>query len=405
MEHLREYKKIVGKEVIDEIKTKARHFSNSHILFINSTYQGGGVAELLNTLVPLLNDAGIKLGWRVLQGSQDFFLVTKNFHNALQNQKIKLTEAKKKIYYQTNKRYAGFTHIEHDLVDLVVVHDPQPLPLIKFYKKKQPWIFRCHIDLSEPDLRVWEYLKSYIKEYDNMVVSTKDYIRNDLKIPQSVIYPAIDPLSAKNKKLSNAIVKKYLKKYNIDYSKPIISQISRFDKWKDPVGVIKIFENVRKKYDCQLVLLGSLASDDPEGQTIFEQVRKVANNSKYKKDIKLILVNSDILVNCLQTASKVVIQKSIKEGFGLTVSEALFKGTPVVASRVGGIPLQVIDGVNGFLHEPNDIKGFSESVLKILKDEKLRENLGKIGHEHVKENFLITRLMLDWLNLFKRYLV
>ena len=280
-----------------------------------------------------------------------------------------------------------------------MVHDPQPLPLIDFYPKKQPWIFRCHIDLSAPNPSVWNYLEYFIKKYDHFVVSLEKYKQN-IPVPQSVIYPAIDPLTPKNKKASEDDVSKYMQKYDIDQTRPIISQISRFDKWKDPLGVLDVFHMVRKKMDCQLVLLGSMASDDPEGQKIFQQVQAKVKKSMYENDIKLLLLENDFLVNCLQTASSIVIQKSLREGFGLTVSEALYKGTPVVASNVGGIPSQVIDGENGFLLEPKDYTGFSEAILRLLKDSALREKLGRNGKEHVKKNFLVTRLLSDWLDLF-----
>ena len=403
--NLKDYRKIVGKEVIDEIYSKAEKFSNKHIVCISSTYQGGGVAELLNNLVFLFDEIGIDFGWRILHGSPDFFGITKKFHNALQGENINLSDRKKDIYCDTNRRFSTFTHLcnRHAYHDLVIVHDPQPLPLINFYKKNQPWIFRLHIDISHPNLKMWNYLKPFIEKYDCLVISKEEY-RKKLSIPQNIIYPAIDPLSQKNRFISEKVVDKYLDKYGIHNNRPIISQVSRFDKWKDPLGVIKIFEYVRKRVNCQLVLLGSLAADDPEGQSLFKKVEKKAEKSKYHRDIKVILVENDILVNALQRASSVVIQKSIREGFGLTVSEALFKGTPVVASKVGGIPLQVIDSENGYLHEPDDIKSFGESVIKLLKDESLRTRFGSKGYLHVKDNFLITRLLLDWLNLFEKYI-
>jgi len=228
----------------------------------------------------------------------------------------------------------------------------------------------------------------------------------DLTMPQSIIHPAIDPLSPKNLPLSEKTIEKHLTKFDIDRKKPTISQISRFDKWKDPTGVIKIFEMVREKTDCQLVLVGSMAPDDPEAQKILAETKETAKKSKHSKDIKIIvagksrLPDNDVLVNAVQTASDVVIQKSLKEGFGLTISEALYKETAVVASNVGGIPLQVIDGVNGFLHEPKDLKAFSNSILRLLKDEKLRKEFGINGKKHVKENFLITRLLSNYLELF-----
>ncbi len=398
----KEYEKIVGKEVMDKIKEKIEKLTDKHILFINSTFNGGGVAEMLNSMVPLFNQLGLRLGWRVLHGNDDFFMVTKGLHNALQGGKMHLTKRKKELYYETNKRFSIYTHIDHDLV---VVHDPQPMAMIDFYKKKQPWISRLHIDLSNPNKKVWDYLKQFLVKYDRIVVSHKDYIRNDIDVPYSIVYPAIDPLTIKNKPIRENTIKKYLSRYGIDRDKPIITQISRFDKWKDPVGVIKVFERVREKINSKLVLLGSLASDDPEGQMIFQKVEKAVEKSKYKKDIHILLVHSDILVNSLQRASDVILQKSLKEGFGLTVSEALYKGTPVVASKVGGIPLQIKDGYNGFLFEPKDYRGFAKGITKLVEDEHLRKTMGEHGREFVKKNFLITRLMNDWLDIFSEYLL
>lgn len=400
--NLSNYGHIVGKQVIDKIHAEAEKLSGKHITCVNSTYQGGGVAEILNSIVPMFDQVGVDFGWRILHGTPDFFTITKKFHNALQGDPINLSRRKKDIYYETNERFSMFTHLEQH--DLVIIHDPQPLPLISFYKKTQPWIFRCHIDISNPNKEVWDYLKGFIQKYDHFVVSLPEFKKDDLNIPQSVIPPAIDPLAAKNKPVSEIKISKYLDKFGIDRKKPIISQVSRFDPWKDPVGVVKVFERVRKKMSCQLVLLGQFATDDPEGQKIFQSLQKKVDKSPFKSDIKLVVVDSAFLVNCLQRASLVVIQKSLKEGFGLTVTEALYKGTPVVASKVGGIPLQVIDGENGFLHSPRDLDGFSSSIIKLLKDEKLRATMGKAGKEHVKKNFLITRLMLDWLYLMNKVL-
>ena len=400
--NLSSYAKIVGKQQIDEINAEAEKLSGKHITCVNSTFQGGGVAEILNSLVPLFDQVGVDFGWRILHGTPDFFTITKKFHNALQGSPINLSKRKKDIYFDTNRRFSTFTHLEKH--DLVIIHDPQPLPLISFYKKTQPWIFRCHIDISNPNKEVWNYLKGFLQKYDYFVVSLPEYKKDDLNISQSVIHPAIDPVTAKNKPVSETKITKYLEKFGIDRKKPIISQISRFDPWKDPIGVVKIFERVRKKMDCQLVLLGQFATDDPEGHKILLSLQKKVDKSAHKHDIKLLVVDNAFLVNCLQRASSVVIQKSLKEGFGLTVAEALYKGTPVVASKVGGIPLQVLDGVNGFLHSPHDLKGFSDSVIKLLKDEKLRDTLGKAGKEHVKKSFLITRLMLDWLHLMNKVL-
>ncbi len=395
-----DYIKIIGRKNFDNLREKVDRLSGKHLVCISSTYNGGGVAEILDSAITFLNQMGLEVGWRIFHGSPDFFTVTKKFHNALQGEKINLSEQKKRIYYDVNRRFSIITHIEHDLV---MVHDPQPLPLIDFYHKTCPWIFRCHIDLSMPNQEVWNYLKHFILKYDHFVVSLDAY-KQDLQIPQTVIHPAIDPLTSKNKEVSEEDVNKYLRKFDIDRERPIISEISRFDKWKDPMGLLDVFEMVRNKMDCQLVILGSLAADDPEGQGIYQKVHEKVKKSRYENDIKLILMDNDFLVNCIQRASSVVVQKSIKEGFGLTVSEALYKGTPVVASNVGGIPIQVIDGYDGFLHEPKDYSGFSRSIIKLLKDDKLRKKFGENGKEHVKKNFLITRLISDWLTLFENAL-
>lgn len=399
--NLTQYKAIVGDAIVDEIYENASHLKDKHVVCISSTYQGGGVAEMLNSMVPMFDDVGLEFGWRILHGTPDFFTITKKFHNALQGDKVNLSDRKKQIYYETNRRFAKFTHLNHSLV---VVHDPQPLPLIDFYEKTQPWILRLHIDITKPNHEIWEYLKGYMKKYDHVVVSHEDYKKKDLKVPQSIIFPTIDPLTIKNKPISVNTINTYLTKYGVKPDKPIVSQVSRFDKFKDPKGVLKIFEKVRKEIDCQLILLGSLATDDPEGQKIFEDVKKTAERSSFREDIHLLLVDNDILVNAVQSASTVVIQKSLREGFGLVVSEALYKKTPVVASNVGGIPFQVIDGETGFLHDPKDVNGFAGSVIRLLNDDMLREELGAKGHTHVRDNFLITRLMLDWLKLFEQYI-
>jgi trehalose synthase len=403
MNDVKNYRKILGDEVIDNLCTKAEKLSDKHILTINSTYIEGGITEILTSIIPLFNKIGIKMGWRAIHGTRDFFITSKKFHDAIEGvKKINFSKNKKKLYYETNKKFSTYTHIDHDLV---ITHDVQPLALVDFYEKKQPWVFRFHADISSPEPDVWSYLKGFLEKYDHMVVSNKSYVRKDFGISQSVIPPAIDPLSLKNMPVKETTVQRYLTKYGISTEKPLISQMARFNKLKDQTGLIRVFNKIRKKVDCQLVLLGFLALDNVEGQKTFEKVEKMAAKSKYSDDIKPILVNSEILVNCLQRASSVVVLKSFEEGFGLVVTESLYKGTPVVASNVGGIPLQVIDGVNGFLHEPTNVQGFCDSIVKIVKDKKLRDELGKNGQEHVKKNFLIDRLMSDWIDLFTKYLV
>ena len=307
---------------------------------------------------------------------------------------------KKKIIIQINEEFSTYTHIDHYCV---IVHDPQPLPLISFYKKVHPWIWRCHVDLSHPTKELWDFLKSFVLTYDVEVVSHKNYSAK-LAMQRNVIRPGIDPLSSKNLELTDKEISKYLNKFKIPTDKPLITQVSRFDKWKDPVGVINIYELLRKKIDCRLVLCGNMASDDPEGLKIFEQVRRKGNHLIEKGDLILSTLENNILVNALQRKSKVIIQKSLREGFGLTVTEAMWKETPVVASNVGGIPLQIEDGENGFLIEPNDIETFAEKIVEIFKKPQLAEKIGKEAKETVRQNFLITRILQDYLDLLSAIL-
>ena len=396
MRSLEEYRGIIGDEVISSIYRKARRLYGVGVLHINSTYVGGGVAEMLTSLVPLMNDVGLQADWRTFHGSPDFFTVTKKFHNALQGDKINLTENKKKVYLQTNENFSTYCHLNHNFI---IVHDPQPLPLIKFYKKKQPWIWRCHIDLTNPNRALWEFLKKFLLRYDIIILSSEKYKRKDLPVEQRIIYPAIDPLSPKNMELSEKTIRNYLKKFNIPTDKPIITQISRFDKWKDPEGVLEVYKMVKEEVNARLVLCGSMAPDDPEGWAVLERVRRKAKKLVEKGDVILINSENSILVNVLQRVSSAVIQKSLREGFALVVTEAIWKGTPVVASNVGGIPLQIKDGENGFLVEPTDLKGFAERLIDLLKNPKLAREMGKRGKEMARKNFLITRLLSDYLDL------
>jgi len=393
---LDKYQEIIGDTYFQKIHDEASSLSEKTVAHINSTYQGGGVAEILNSLVILLNDVGIKTDWRVLHGDLDFFTITKKFHNALQGDKINFTNKKKELYFINNVNNAIFTHFNHDFV---VVHDPQPLPIITCYENRKSWIWRCHIDITSPYQPLWRYLKSFIVNYDMMIISMEKFRDKDAEanIPYKIIKPSIDPLTIKNKDISKDTIQRYLRKSGIEIDKPIISQISRFDKWKDPEGMVKIFHHIKEKIDCQLILVGSMATDDPEGQEVFENLEKTVEN---EKDIHLIINAPDIVINAIQRASSVVIQKSIKEGFAITVSEALWKKTPVVASNVGGIPSQIIDGKNGFLLDPMDYQGFAEKIIYLLKNPKIAKQMGEFGKQHVKDNFLITRHLLDYIQLF-----
>ena len=328
------YYDIVGDKVISSIYKRMRNLYGKHVLNINSTYIGGGVAEILSSLVPLMNDVGMEAGWRTVHGNIDFYGITKKFHNALQGEKINFSDMKKSQYEKVNLNFSSYTHINNH--DFVVIHDPQPLPLIKFYKKRQPWIWRCHIDLSTPDKDLWSYLKNFIIKYDIVIVSSEKYMSKDLPLEYRIITPAIDPLTSKNKDISDSVIEKHFKKYGVPTDKPLITQISRFDKWKDPLGVVDVFKKVKEKIDCRLVLCGNMATDDPEGLAIFEKIKHSAQKLIDNKDIILLTVENSILVNALQRNSAVVIQKSLREGFGLTVTEALWKETPVVTTNVRG---------------------------------------------------------------------
>lgn len=395
---LTDYREIVGDAKIAEIYRKGRKISKKHILHISSTPYGGGVAEILRSMIPLMNDLSIDVGWRTIIGSPDFFRVTKKFHNALHGDPISLTRKKIEVYEKTNLVFAKFTHVDHDLV---VVHDPQPLALIKFYKKKQPWIWRCHVDLSRPNRKLWSYLKGFVLQYDTVVYQMEEFAARGVPGDYRIIRASIDPLSMKNMPLSKSTVSKYLRKTGIDPKRPIISQISRFDKWKDQIGVLDVFDRIRKEMDCQLLLVGNVALDDPEGQEVYE---RLILKTRKRKDVRVIVGAHDIMVNAIQRASDVILQKSIREGFGLTVSEALWKETPVVASNVGGIPAQVIDGETGYLVDPYDHDGMAKKVMDLLSSKSLREKMGARGRQHVKENFLITRHIEDWIDLWTEML-
>jgi len=376
MHSLDEYRAIVGDQALTEIRKQARRLYGLRVLHINSTYYGGGVAEMLYSLVPLMNDVGIEADWRTVRGTPEFFSITKKFHNGIQGEEINLSDIKQRLYMEVNEEFASYCKIDHDCV---IIHDPQPLPLIRFYKKKQPWVWRCHVDLSHPNEELWQFLKGYILRYDGVVVSHPQYMKDDLPLEHHIIHPAIDPFSSKNMPLREGLMEKTLKKYAIPTDKPIVTQISRFDKWKDPENVIEAFKRVRKKVDCRLVMCGSMAPDDPEGSQIYESVKERSNNLIESGDVILITTEDNILVNSLQRISDVVVQKSIREGFGLTVTEALWKETPVVASNVGGIPLQIEDSVNGFLVNPTDLDTYVEKIVFLLKNAKKAREMGKKG--------------------------
>ncbi|MBN2269554.1 MAG: glycosyltransferase [Sedimentisphaerales bacterium] len=394
MIRLEDFRHIVPDTRLAEIYNRAKGLYGKHIVHVNATYQGGGVAEILYSLVQLMNDVGINAGWRILHGSQEFFEITKSFHNALQGADLNLTEKKKQTYLQVNDNFSRFTHLQHDCV---IVHDPQPLSLIRAYRKRQPWIWRCHIDLTNPHDGLWDFLKGFLLKYDQVVMSSEKYFKEDLPVDQRLMFPAINPLSEKNRDISEKTMLEYIEKAGIPTDKPVIAQVSRLDPWKDPEGVIDVFKRVKEKVDCRLVFCYNVASDDPEGLQMYRKVQRKANKLVNSKDIVFVVGNNETLVNSVQRFSSVIIQKSIREGFCLCVTEALWKGTPVVASNVGGIPYQIDDGRSGFLVEPQDNEGFAERIIDILQNPDKAKAVGEKAREKVRKEFLITRLLSDYL--------
>ncbi|MBN1846463.1 MAG: glycosyltransferase [Sedimentisphaerales bacterium] len=393
---LDDFREIIPDKKLSEIYQRASKLYNKSIVHVNATYQGGGVAEILNSLVPLMNDIGIQTGWRVLHGSLDFFEITKEFHNGLQGRDIDLTEEKRRMYMQLNGNFSAYTHIEHDCT---IIHDPQPLPMIKFYQKHGAWIWRCHIDLSDPNATLWDFIKGFLIKYDMTILSSEQYAHQDLPVPHRIIPPAINPLTMKNKDLDEDAVREQIEQAGIPTDKPVITQVSRLDPWKDPEGVLDIFKLVKQKVDCRLLFCYNLAADDPEGLRVYDHICQRAQEDVERGDIIFVEGNQETLVNAVQRFSDVIIQKSVREGFCLAVTEALWKARPVVASNVGGIPLQIEDGVSGYLLEPHDLHGFAERIVHILENPGEGERLGQNARETVREHFLITRLLTDYLDL------
>lgn len=391
MAKLEEYIPIVGEPVVADLRLLGEKLKGKVIQHINSTPVGGGVAEILNRMVPLLKELQVDCRWDVIKGGEQFFEVTKKFHNALHGRQEQITQNDFDVFMETSRQ-----NIENvdTYGDIVFVHDPQPIALVK-KKKDNKWLWRCHIDVSEPDAKVWDFLMDFIAGYDSAVFSAPSFSRK-LPIRQFLIPPSIDPLSDKNKELPQEDIDAVLRKYQIKKDKPIITQISRFDRLKDPLGVIKAYLQVKKYIDCQLLLAGGTAEDDPEGIKVFEEVME---KSKIDQDIHILLLpQNDIEVNALQRASDVIIQKSLREGFGLTVAEALWKAKPVVASNVGGIPLQIKHKYSGLLC--HSIEGASFSIKQLLSSPAYAKKLGENGREHIKNNFLITRHLRDYMLLF-----
>ncbi len=389
---IEDYEELVGAETVERIIRKASSLRDLHVVNVNSTYYGGGVAELLGSMSILMNSVGIKTGWRVIQGSPDFFSITKKMHNALQGGEINLTERKKEIYEEVVYENVIRTHLEHDLV---IIHDPQPLPMINHYRKRGPWIWRGHVDLSRPNPELWQYFRPMVEKYDAVIFSIKEYAQ-ELKIPQLFFMPAIDPFSIKNHRLSEEEIDERLSHYNIPTDLPLVVQVSRFDVWKDPQGVVEAFKIARQEVDCTLVLLGNVATDDPEGPEVYASLL-----DSQEERLIILSVQDTALVNALQSRAAVVLQKSLREGFGLTVTEAMWKGTPVIGGNVGGIRYQIRDGVNGFL--VNTVEEAAARIVQVVKGKALRQRLGEAARETVRQNFLLSRNLEQYLDLFSSF--
>jgi trehalose synthase len=392
--HLDDYTPIVGPSVVEETKWISKKLAGRRILNINSTAVGGGVAEILDRMVPLLKEVGVLARWDVIHGGEQFFAVTKKIHNALHGTAVDLTLADQDIYWQTQE--SNLQSMDLD-ADILFIHDPQPAGLI--HKKKdigRRWIWRCHIDVSAPHAQVWKFLQPLVNQYDACVFSSPRFSQQT-DVRQVLISPSIDPLSDKNKELTPEFIDSVLERFEIHKDRPIVTQVSRFDRLKDPIGVIETYQLVKPYIDCQLLLVGGSAADDPEGATVLAEVRDRASQDP---DIHVLELppTSHLEINAIQRASTVILQKSLKEGFGLTVTEALWKGKPVIAGAVGGIPLQIAHKYSGIL--THSVEGTAYWLKQILQSPDFARRLGENGREHVRDNFLLTRHLKDYLLLF-----
>lgn len=386
------YREVVGDRVVGELYRLAAPLAGIRVQHINSTRTGGGVAEILERFVPLVSELGLPTTWDVLLGDDEFFRVTKRFHNAIQGAAEDVAPAD----FDTYRRALAQAGARIDLFgDIVVVHDPQPVALVdrRAPGSPQKFVWRCHIDASTPAPAVWRFLERYVRRYDAAVFSVAAFAQS-LPIPQFLIAPSIDPLSPKNMPLPPERVRAVVEGHGIDPNRPLLTQVSRFDRFKDPLGVIRAYRLVRETNDCQLLLVGGGAADDPEGAQVLEEVRAAAANDP---DVHVLLLPPDAHeeINALQRASTVILQKSLREGFGLTVAEALWKGKPVVAGATGGIPLQILDGINGYL--VSSVEGAAFRTRFLLNHPEAAREMGRRGVEMVRQNFLLTRQLREFL--------
>ncbi|HXY94348.1 MAG TPA: glycosyltransferase [Acidimicrobiia bacterium] len=398
-----DYAGVVGVDVIDRILRLAEPLRGMRVLHLNATAYGGGVAELLATHVPLMRSLGIDADWQVMQGSDQFFSVTKWVHNALQGADLDWTPQMQKVYLE---KVLDNSLLFDGSYDVVVVHDPQPAAILSFLRDRigttvldTNWVWRCHIDLTDANPKVWDFFRPFVEQYDASVWTMPEFVPASLEMARVVqAPPCIDPLSVKNLELAMPFCQELARQYGVDVHRPIVCQVSRFDPWKDPVGVIEAFRIVREKVgDAQLVLAGSMATDDPEGFRVWEETEHARGGDKDIFLLSNLHQVGSVQINAFQRVANVVVQKSLREGFGLTVSEALWKGRPVVGGRAGGIKLQVRDGYDGYLVD--SIEDCARRTIELLADPVGADALGAQGREHVRDNFLSTRELEDWLRL------
>jgi trehalose synthase len=401
---LQDYEPLIGEERIQEIRDLAAPLAGARVLHVNATAFGGGVAEILSSLVPLMSDVGLQADWQVMKGSEEFFRVTKAMHNALQGMLIDWTPHLREVWLDNNLLNAQLFDEDYDFV---VIHDPQPAAMLGFVAEVRGhhpaghWLWRCHIDLTLAQVQVWDALRPHLEGYDGAIFTLADYVKEDLGGPETfVVPPAIDPLSSKNADLPSNVLHDILARYGIDARKPLMVQVSRFDPWKDPLGVIEAYRSIKPEVpDLHLVLIASMAHDDPEGWAWYERTVRRAGDDYDIHILSNLNGVGNVEVNAFQRAADVVIQKSVREGFGLVVSEAFWKGRPVVAGNVGGIPLQIVNGKTGYL--VNTVEECAQRVLSLLRNPRKARKMGRAGREFVRDNFLITRYLRDYLRIFQ----
>jgi len=396
MRTLADYEAIIGTVTTSKLQQLAQELRGATVVHVNSTRQGGGVAEILNWMIPLMNELGLDASWEVIEGNPDFFQTTKAFHNGLQGGEVGFSPHMTDIYESTLAANADRLRSVLEKADFVIIHDPQPAMLLELCpNRKGKWIWRCHIDASRPNRRVWNYIRQKVSKYDVSIFSTPQFAQR-LPHPQFLIAPSIDPLSEKNVELAESEIDETLRKLGVNDSVPILTQVSRFDRFKDPVGVIKAFNLLNGFMDSQLVLAGGDATDDPEGAAVLEEVN-VAAAGNDRIHILLLPPDAHRIINALQRASTLIIQKSLQEGFGLTVTEAMWKGKPVIGGNVGGIRLQVHNHHTGFL--VNTPEGASLRIRELLRRQSKLQTMGAIAKKFVAENFLCDRQLREYLTL------